>query len=238
MHASGAKSLTPKLDHSRVSCLASAFAFGFGLWASAPWLVGTREPWDAEIPFYYTGLMLLGGTALGAAFPQRSVAAFLGFWAGQFIATLVLPGYDRTWAALGVITTGIGSLIGLGGYLAGALLRRLLTKVSVEPADSGAASAPTAPAWTRYARLAVIRLCWLPIVLRAAAAGIRHVEGLGWAGIWAEFVLLYASVGLSAAQAWAGAALLARTRRLAEFDRVLAICTLIAGSVLLLALAL
>jgi len=224
------------LDRSRVACLAGAFAFGFGMWASSQWLVGTREPWDVDVPFYYTGLMLFGGAALGAAFPRHSAAAFGGIWAGQLIATLVLPGHDRTWAYLGVITTGVGSLIGLGGYLAGSLLRVLLTRDSVELADAGAASARTVPAWMRYARLAVVRLCWMPIALRAAAAGIRHVEGLGWAGIWAEFILLYASVGLSAALAWAGAALLARTGRRSEFDLVLAICTLIAGSVQLLAL--
>jgi hypothetical protein len=226
------------IDRSRVACLAGAFAFGFGLWASAPWLVGTREPWDAEIPFYYTGVMLFGGAALCVAFPRDSAAAFGGIWAGQLIASLVLPGHDRTWAYLGVVTTGIGSLIGLGGYLAGSLLRVLLTKDPVELADAGAASARMFPAWMRYARLAVVRLCWLPIVLRAAAGGIRHVAGLGWSGIGAEFILLYVSIGLSAALAFTGAALLARTRRRSEFDRALAICTLIAGSVLLLALAL
>ena len=33
------------------ACVLVASAIGFGLWASAPFLVGTREPWDAELPF-------------------------------------------------------------------------------------------------------------------------------------------------------------------------------------------
>jgi hypothetical protein len=103
--------------------LVSAFLFGFGLWASAPWLVGTREPWDAEMPYYYTGAMLLGGATLGLAFPRRFVIAYLGMWIGQAIAMLVLPGHDRAWAYLGIVTTGAGSLIGLGGYLAGSVMR-------------------------------------------------------------------------------------------------------------------
>jgi hypothetical protein len=226
------------LDRSRVACLSGAFIFGLGLWASAPWLVGTREPWDAEFPFYYTGLMLFGGAALGAAFPRHSATAFVGIWVGQLMASLALPGHDRTWAHLGVVTTGVGSLIGLGGHLVGSLLRVLLTNDFIGAGDAVAASARTVPAWMRYARLAVVRLCWLPIALRAAAAGIRHVAGLGWGGIWAEFILLYASIGLSTALAFAGAALLARTGRRSEFDLALATCTLIAGSVLLLALAL
>jgi hypothetical protein len=100
-------------ERHRIACALGAFVFGFGLWASAPWLVGTREPWDAQAPFYYTGAMLLGGAALGGALPRHCAAATLGLWAGQAISMLLLPGHDRTWAALGVVTTGVGSLIGL-----------------------------------------------------------------------------------------------------------------------------
>lgn len=106
-----------------VACVMTAFAVGFGLWASAPFLVGVREPWDAELPFYYTALMLLGGGALGVGFPGRPGCALLGIWVGQAVAFLVLPGHDRAWAWLGVMTTGLGSLLGVAGSLAGWLLR-------------------------------------------------------------------------------------------------------------------
>lgn len=111
-----------------VACAVTAFAVGFGLWASAPILVGVREPWDAELPFYYSGLMLLGGSALGASFQGRVGSAFLGIWVGQAVAFLVLPGHDRTWAWLGVMTTGLGSLLGVGGFLAGWLLRSSVSR--------------------------------------------------------------------------------------------------------------
>jgi hypothetical protein len=91
--------------------------------------VGTREPWDAPLPFYYTGAMLLGGAALGGALPRHSAVAYLGLWAGQAISMLLLPGHDLTWAALGVVTTGVGSLIGLAGYLAGSVLRVLAARL-------------------------------------------------------------------------------------------------------------
>lgn len=117
------------IERHRIACAVGAFVFGFGLWAGSPGLVGKREPWDAQLPFYYTGAMLLGGAALGAALPRCAAIALLGLWAGQAIAMWALPGHDRTWAYLGIVTTGAGSLIGLAGYLAGSVLRILAAKV-------------------------------------------------------------------------------------------------------------
>lgn len=220
------------LDRRRLLCSSGASIFSFALWASSPWLVGTREPWDAELPFYYTGLIGAAGALLGAAWPGRPVTAFLGFWAGQVMALATLPGHDRTWIYLGVATTGVGSLIGWAGYVAGALLRVALAGID---ARTDMADAPAgARAWLRYARLAVIRLCWLPIVLRLASASAGRVDG--WEAISAEFVLLYASVVSSALLAFVGGTALAAARRRADLDPVLAACTLVAASVSIAAL--
>ncbi len=94
-----------------------AFLLGFGLWASSRFVVGKLEPWDADWP-YYSGVMLVGGTALGLTLPGQARAVFFGLWVGQALA-LLLPGHDRSWFLLGCVTTGIGGLLGLTGYLAG-----------------------------------------------------------------------------------------------------------------------
>lgn len=212
------------------ACALLAFAIGFGLWASAPLLVGRREPWDAELPFYYTGLMLLGGGAVGAAFPGRVGCAFLGFWVGQAVAFLVLPGHDRGWAWLGLITTGLGSLFGVGGFLGGWLLRSAVSRPAGGAAGGVALDRSIArPAWTRFVRTALIRLFWLPLALRAAWAGSRLLNG--WDAIAAEFVLLVASVGSSVVLGAAGCVLMSWMARRREFVPALAAATLLAGSV-------
>lgn len=213
-----------------LACAASAFAFGFGLWASAPIFVGTREPWDAELPFYYSGLMLLGGGAIGFVFPRRVGSAFFGIWAGQAVTILVLPGLDRNWAWLGVITTGLGSLVGVGGHLAGWLLRHSVSGTAPGSAGEVALEGPKQrPLWTQFARAALIRLFWLPLTLRVAMAGSRLLDG--WGAIALEFVLLVTSVGTSLVLGVAGCALLSWMARRHEFDPRIAVATLLAGSV-------
>lgn len=105
----------------RIAAASGSFLLGFGLWASSRLVVGTLEPWDAEWP-YYSGAMLAGGVAMGMALPRQAAAVFLGLWVGQMLG-LLLPGHDRSWFLLGCVTTGIGSLLGLTGYLAGAVAR-------------------------------------------------------------------------------------------------------------------
>ena len=105
----------------RYRAAAWASLLGFGLWAGSRFVAGTLEPWDAEWPFY-SGVMIAGGIAIGVALPRQSVPMFLGLWAGQFFG-LLLPGHDRSWLLLGCVTTGIGSLLGVAGYLAGGLAR-------------------------------------------------------------------------------------------------------------------
>ena len=93
----------------------------FLVWAASPWLFAVAEPWDAAYPFY-TLAALLGGALLGLRF-RAPIPSFLGAWAGQVLALLVLPGHDRSWLMLGVVTTAIGSLLVLAGSLPGTLLR-------------------------------------------------------------------------------------------------------------------
>lgn len=101
-----------------------AFAWGFLIWALAPLLVGTREPWDAAWP-YYTLAMAAGGLVGGWLLPGRWLAAPLGLWLGQALAVAVLPGGDLAWLPLGIVTTAIGALIGFIPYLVGWAGRRL-----------------------------------------------------------------------------------------------------------------
>jgi len=96
----------------------------FFIWAISPVLFGQVEPWDTPYPFY-TIAIFLSGALIG--YRYRGVAllpCFLGAWAGQIAALLILPGHDRTWLALGAVTTGIGSLLAVAGAALGALIRR------------------------------------------------------------------------------------------------------------------
>ena len=52
------------------------------VWAVSPWLTGRREPWDAEPPFYFSGLVIAGAVS-GALTPRPIWALYLGAIAGQ-----------------------------------------------------------------------------------------------------------------------------------------------------------
>jgi len=52
------------------------------VWAASPWLTGRREPWDADFPFYISGLMIAGAVA-GALTPKPIWALYLGAIVGQ-----------------------------------------------------------------------------------------------------------------------------------------------------------
>lgn len=107
--------MTPAAKSQFRAGLASC-ALGFGLWALSPLIAGTREPWDAEWPFYPIAF-LVGGAAIGWWVPGRPVVAFLGIWLGQALAFIVLPGRDLGWLPLSVVTTAIGGAVGSAGYL-------------------------------------------------------------------------------------------------------------------------
>ena len=52
------------------------------VWAASPWFTGRREPWDADSPFYFVGLMIAGAVT-GALTPKPVGALYLGAIAGQ-----------------------------------------------------------------------------------------------------------------------------------------------------------
>ena len=61
------------------------------VWVSSPWFTGRREPWDAEHPFYISGLMIAGAVS-GALTPKPIWALYLGAIAGQLgYQVLFLP---------------------------------------------------------------------------------------------------------------------------------------------------
>lgn len=100
-----------------------AAALGFSLWAVSPILTGHAEPWDSEQPLYLV-YSVLSGLALGWFAPRHLLRIYLGFWIGQIVALATLPGLDRGWLLLGVMTTAIGSLLVLGAAALGRLIRR------------------------------------------------------------------------------------------------------------------
>jgi len=77
-----------------VSVVASAL-----VWALSPWLVGHREPWDADGLFYVAALLVAGALA-GLLAPKPLWAHYLGSLIGQL-------GYE-------VLFLGIGPLFVLG----------------------------------------------------------------------------------------------------------------------------
>ena len=107
-----------------VSFMAFAVAtiFGFGVWAASPYLGGRREPWDADFPFYSVTL-IVAGVIVGFLLPRKVWICFLGVWLGQIFALAVLPGGESGWFLLGVVTTAIGTLVSLIGWIIGSFIR-------------------------------------------------------------------------------------------------------------------
>jgi hypothetical protein len=64
-----------------LTALVSAVAAAL-VWALSPWLVGYREPWDAEGYFYVFGL-LVAGTVAGLLRPRPLWAHYVGALIGQ-----------------------------------------------------------------------------------------------------------------------------------------------------------
>lgn len=116
----------PKLRYSviDIAAILAVAATGFLVWALAPRLVGTPLPWDASWPFYS---LTMGVTGLVASQLSAHVwTCVAAAWLAQIVALVVLP-LDRsanmlgveTWWVLGVIATGIGSLIVAAGWFLG-----------------------------------------------------------------------------------------------------------------------
>ena len=87
------------------------------VWVASPWFTGRREPWDAEPPFYFSGLMIAGAVS-GALTPRPIWALYLGAIAGQL-------GYQ-------VLFLRVGPLFPLGAlFLAGYCIVFLIAAVLV-----------------------------------------------------------------------------------------------------------
>jgi hypothetical protein len=100
---------------------------GYALWVTAPALVKTQQPWDAAWP-YYSAVLIAFGSFVRLVTSADYAAVFLGLWSGQIFAILGLysPHYwggPLAQASIGTISTGVGSLISLLGYLAGSAIR-------------------------------------------------------------------------------------------------------------------
>lgn len=219
---------------SRLAVASLAFVFGFGLWASSQLITGKLEPWDAEWPFY-SGAMLVGGAVLGMALPRQTVSMYLGLWGGQAFA-LWLPGHDRAWVLLGLITTGMGSLLGLAGYLAGVVVHRGWRESRQEGAHQNPESTGKSVElpWLNRLRIGVLRVCWLPPALWLGSWAYIGITD-HW-GAFAAAPLFMASIGLSLVLGIMGGLLFSWKAWRREFDPLLALCSLLAGSVFLCAL--
>ena len=93
---------------------------GFLVWALSPRLFGASEPWDSSI-FAYVSVMVATGLVSGLLCTEGEMLllGYCGIWFGQALALAVLPGFQRGWLLLGVITTAIGSLPTFVGAAAG-----------------------------------------------------------------------------------------------------------------------
>lgn len=116
--------------------IVSAAVSGFLVWALSPSLAGTPLPWDASWPFYSIVFLVTG--LIVAQFARIMWLAVIGAWAGQLVALIMLP-LDRTvnmwgeeaWWTLGVVGTGVGSLIVVAGWILGNTIRKRLWRTSV-----------------------------------------------------------------------------------------------------------
>lgn len=107
-------------------------AAGLLMWLFSPEIADTQLPWDAAWP-YYSGTLFATGLIV-AQLVQRPWFCVLAAWIGQLAALAILP-LDRTtnmwgetaWWVLGILATGIGSLLLAGGWITGRAIRNRLS---------------------------------------------------------------------------------------------------------------
>ena len=94
------------------------------VWASSPWLVGHREPWDADVRFFPLALLVAGSVA-GLVSPRPLWAHYVGAVAGQL-------GYEALFVGVGpLFVLGAAFLLGyslvflVGAAVAGHLRARV-----------------------------------------------------------------------------------------------------------------
>ena len=91
------------------------------VWALSPWLVGRREPWDAEGHFYVVALLIAGCLA-GFLAPRPLWAHYIGALVGQL-------GYELVFLSIGpLLPLGVAcllaySIVFVAAAAAGAYLR-------------------------------------------------------------------------------------------------------------------
>ena len=105
-------------------------ACGFVIWLAAPTFVGRPEPWDGHYPFYTIASVLLG-TATGLVPGSRVGGAWLGCCLGQCVAVSTLPGLDHSYAPVGFVFAGFGSVVYLVGLGGGYALRSVVRELGV-----------------------------------------------------------------------------------------------------------
>ena len=97
---------------------------GFSVWWLSPTFTHHVEPWDAAFPFYWMTLFI-GGALIAIISRQNILVCAFGVWIGQIVALSFLPGLDRSWIVLGVITVASGATIsGFGGWAATLITNR------------------------------------------------------------------------------------------------------------------
>lgn len=78
-----------------------AAAAGAVLWALSPLIANRREPWDAAIPYYWIGLVVIGA---GLAWYARRRASLRSIMLGLYLGQV----------AYGLVVLGAGNLLPLG----------------------------------------------------------------------------------------------------------------------------
>jgi hypothetical protein len=111
------------------STLAVSAAIGASVWALSPWLVGHREPWDADGQFYVFALAIAGFVA-GLLVPRPLWAQYLGAFVGQLVYELLFLRVGAL-ALLGVVfLLGYSLVYLLAAAVAGYIRSRLLAKAT------------------------------------------------------------------------------------------------------------
>ena len=101
-----------------------AAVLGAAIWGLSPLISKAAEPWDAESPYYFVSLFVVGGL-VGLLCPRHIWSAFLGIVLGQLAYMLIaLP--SGPLLPLGVLFLfGYGVLSLLGLVLASQIRKRL-----------------------------------------------------------------------------------------------------------------
>jgi hypothetical protein len=116
-----------KLSQTQVFIISAIF--GFCILALLPIVTGHSDPWDTGDNSYFI-VLIVGGFILGVLAPRYPAVCYLGAWLGQVLAIEVLPGIDKAWWMLGVLTFGIASILVLVGAIIGSMIIN-----SIEPPE-------------------------------------------------------------------------------------------------------